>query len=256
MIRPSLPALLILLIVSTTARSDWKFNPAEEVSSGPGIRCLRVTASDTATGAEAKLALALCETTKVKVRVIDRPNGTESTLAEAMEQEQCLAGINGGYFDPDYAPVGLLISDGRVVAPLRRARLLSGVLSVVNGRAKLQRTAEFSTKSRPSQALQCGPFLVDHGTSVGGLEDSRSARRSFVGTGTGNRLAIGVCSAVSLAQLSRVLAAGRIAGDFKIDRALNLDGGSSTAFWCKRPDGTPFSIPEQKTVRDFVGISR
>jgi len=49
------------------------------------------------------------------------------------------------------------------------------------------------------------------------------------------------------------LTIGKIADDFRIERAMNLDGGSSSAFWFK--DGAaPFSISEQKTVRDFVGV--
>jgi len=213
-----------------------------------------MTAADQPTGAQAKLSLALRDNGKAKLRVIDRPNG-DSSLADVMEEAGCVAGVNGGYFDPDDAPVGLLISDGRTISPLRRARLLSGVLTFVNERARIQRTAEFSAKSKISQAVQCGPFLVDHGTSIRGLEDTRRARRTFAAIG-GNRFAIGVCSAVSLAQLSRILSSGNIGADFKIDRALNLDGGSSTGFWCKRSDGSVFSIPEQKTVRDFVGVSR
>ena len=35
---------------------------------------------------------------------------------------------------------------------------------------------------------------------------------------------------------------------------LNLDGGSSSAFWFRRGSGAPFAIPEEKAVRDFVGI--
>jgi len=42
--------------------------------------------------------------------------------------------------------------------------------------------------------------------------------------------------------------------DLKIQRALNLDGGSSSAFWFARANGSAFSIREQKPVRDFVGV--
>jgi uncharacterized protein YigE (DUF2233 family) len=170
-----------------------------------------------------------------------------------MSKQGCLAGVNGAYFDPDNKPVGLLISDARLIAPLRKARLLSGVLSVAKGQVRLQRVSEFSMKGRITQALQCGPFLVDHGRSVAGLDNSRSARRTFVAVGGANEIALGSCSSVSLAQLSRILASGKIGGDLKIDRALNLDGGSSSAFWFGGGD-EPFSIPEQKTVRDFVGV--
>ena len=51
-----------------------------------------------------------------------------------------------------------------------------------------------------------------------------------------------------------MLATTSFADDLKIQRALNLDGGSSTAFWFARENGTTFSIPEWKPVRDFVGV--
>jgi hypothetical protein len=54
--------------------------------------------------------------------------------------------------------------------------------------------------------------------------------------------------------LAKILATTQFAGDSKIERALNLDGGSSSAFWFARENGSAFSIPEQKTVRDFVAI--
>ena len=60
-----------------------------------------------------------------------------------MPRENCLAGVNGGYFDPENNPVGLVISDGKVVAPLRKASLLSGVMVALNGRIQLLRAAEY-----------------------------------------------------------------------------------------------------------------
>jgi hypothetical protein len=35
---------------------------------------------------------------------------------------------------------------------------------------------------------------------------------------------------------------------------MNLDGGSSSAFWFAREDGDAFSIAGRKPVRDFVAI--
>jgi phosphodiester glycosidase len=86
------------------------------------------------------------------------------------------------------------------------------------------------------------------------LNDSNLARRTFAATTNGNRALLGVCSQVSLAKLSKVLATTSLAEDLTIERALNLDGGSSSGFWFARENGGAFSIPEQKPVRDFVGI--
>jgi exopolysaccharide biosynthesis protein len=53
--------------------------------------------------------------------------------------------------------------------------------------------------------------------------------------------------------MGEILATARLTPDLKVQRALNLDGGSSSAFWFAGERGL-FSIPEQKTVRDFVVI--
>ncbi|MGZ5021765.1 MAG: phosphodiester glycosidase family protein, partial [Chthoniobacterales bacterium] len=184
------------------------------------------------------------------LRVIDDSTVNHS-LGEIMQRENCIAGTNGGYFDPDYAPVGLLVSQGRTIAPLRKARLLSGVVSVANARVQIQRSAEFSAKTKASAARQCGPFLVDRGRAIAGLDNTRAARRTFVAT-SGDRVALGYCSHVTLAQLADLLASP-ILGDSRIERALNLDGGSSSGFWFAGENGI-FSIREQKTVRDYMAV--
>jgi uncharacterized protein YigE (DUF2233 family) len=247
--------LLFILLTAASAlqaKGDWRTSSTDDGTTKFG-RHVRVMAKETDSNERAELHLAIFDARKTSVRVIDQPNEPRSDLASVMARENCLAGANGGYFDPEYKPVGLLISDGRTIAPFRRAKLLSGVLSVANGRVRLQRVSEFSTKAKISEAVQCGPFLVDHARPVTGLDDSASARRTFVAIGSENAIALGYCSSLSLAQLSHVLTSGKITKDLKIDRALNLDGGSSSAF-CFRDGDEPFLIPERKTVRDFVGV--
>ncbi len=204
------------------------------------------------TSESATLDLALFSTKSATVGVLDNPTGNDD-LAATMRRERCLAGVNGGYFDPEHKPVGLVISDGKLIAPLRKARLLSGVMAVANGRLQLLRTPEYSPKRKSTAALQCGPFLVDRGQPVPGLNETRPARRTFIITGGADRAALGFCSAVTLAELGRILATPEVVPDLKVLRALNLDGGSSSAFWFAGEQG-PFSISERKTVRNFVAV--
>ena len=96
-------------------------------------------------------------------------------------------------------------------------------------------------------------MIVDLGNRVHGLEATHLARRTFAAVAAGDRAALGFCSNVTLADLSKILTT-QLAADFKIQRALNLDGGSSSAFWFKRRDGSAFSVSEEKDVRDFAGI--
>jgi uncharacterized protein YigE (DUF2233 family) len=174
-------------------------------------------------------------------------------LEEIMGRGNFLAAVNGGYFDPNYKPIGLLVVDGAIIAPLQKARLLSGVLSASAKKVQISRVAEFSLVQKPDAAVESGPMIVDLGKSVRGLESTRAARRTFAAVGAGDKAALGFCSDVTLADLSNILATV-LTHDFKIQRALNLDGGSSSAFWFKRANGTAFSIAEEKPVRDFVAI--
>ena len=245
-------ALAFALVASTHA--EWIVTSSQtERGAAAGLEHRRIVLSDSDTGERATLDAAIFSTSSATVRVIDNPAG-EDDLARVMQREHCLAGVNGGYFDPANAPVGLLIGDGKLIAPLRKAKLLSGVMVVANGRLQLLRTAEYSSKRKAIAALQCGPFLVDRAQPVPGLNDIRGARRTFILTDGSDRAALGFCSEVTLAQLGKILATRGLAPDLKVQRALNLDGGSSSAFWFAG-ERSPFSISEQKTVRDFVAVA-
>jgi uncharacterized protein YigE (DUF2233 family) len=240
-------AAFFALILSSAAQAQWSIvSTQSEFSAGPRVEHRHVVVRSE-TGDEATLECAVFSAKTATLRVIDEPTVNHS-LGEIMRRENCLAGTNGGYFDPEFAPVGLSISDGRLVRPLQKAKLLSGVVSASDGRVVIQRTSEFSMKSKPKTARQCGPFLVDVGKPIAGLNNDREARRTFVAAAV-DRAMLGFCSAVTLAQLAEILSSP----EFKISRALNLDGGSSSAFWFAGENGA-FSIREQKSVRDYLAI--
>ncbi len=243
--------LALVFLGSPTSNAQWNVTNLERVAgSEDRIEYRRYSLGEEKSGDDTEIQLALFSTKRATLRVIDEPELNRS-LADVMKSENFLAGVNGGYFDPEGAPVGLLRSGGKAIAPFRRAKLLSGVLLAKPGRVRLLRASEFSSKSQWPEALQCGPFLVDHGKPVAGLNDTRRARRTFVLLTTDQRAAIGSSGSLTLAQLAEVVAA---LGDLKIDRALNLDGGSSSAFWC-RTDQRTVSLPGIKSVRDFVVVA-
>lgn len=188
----------------------------------------------------------------VALRIFDNPSGSLD-LAVAMERNHCLAGVNGGYFDPAFLPMGLRIQNAKVVRQIRRARLLTGILAYAPGSFKILRVNEYSPRTKTVAALQCGPLLVDGGRPVPGLEATRSARRTFAIVAPGT-FGLGTCSDVSLAGAAAIFSSLKLNDGGRATRALNLDGGSSTAFWFKRGDGSILSHSEVKTVRDFVGI--
>jgi uncharacterized protein YigE (DUF2233 family) len=250
--KTTLSTAALTLLLALGAQAAWTVSSSEtERATAPGVEHRHVVVANSG-GYEATVEIALFSPKTVNVRVVDNPNSDE--LASVMRSLHGLAGVNGGYFDPQNAPVGLLISEGKLIAPFRKAKLLSGVVVVTRNRVELLRSAEYSPRKNASAALQCGPFLVDGGAAIPGLNNTRPARRTFFFTSGTDRAGLGFCSSVTLAELGEILATARLAGDLKVQRAVNFDGGSSSAFWFAGKDGA-FSIAEQKTVRNFVVIA-
>ena len=247
------PVALLLGFVSVAAAQWTQISSQSEPSPAKGIEHRYLVVEDSNSGERASLELAIFSTKSCRLRVVDRASEPRVDLEDVMARGNFLAGVNGGYFDPDYRPIGLLIVDGTMIAPLQKARLLSGVLTASAKKIQISRIAEFSLAQKPDAAIESGPMIVDLGKSVRGLEANKIARRTFAAVTAGDKAAIGFCSDVTLADLSNILAMVVIP-DFKIQRALNLDGGSSSAFWFKRRNGSAFSISEQKPVRDFVAV--
>ncbi len=246
--------LVFLAFALAEARGDWTVRERErDAGTNEAVTRFAIKLEETASRETVQLQLAVFDSAKATLRVFDQPDEPRGSLAAAMRAGDFLAGVNGGYFDPEHAAVGLLISDGRVVQAKQKARLLSGVVSVVSGRLQIQRAAAYAPKGKPSAARQCGPFLVERGRVVAGLNDTRGARRTFVLVGEKGRAAIGYASSVTLAELGALLATPALAPELNVQSALNLDGGSSSGFWFAGAEGA-FSIREQKTVRDFIGI--
>ncbi len=246
--------LLAFLALAGLARAEWTVVSSEKQSSpNEKVEHWTTAVEDPASGARATFHLAVFDSRAATLRVVDQPAAPRRDLAETMEETKALAGVNGGYFDPDDAPLGLSVSEGRTISPLRKAKLLTGVLTATATRVDIVRTSRFAMSSKIKSARQCGPLLVERSAPIRGLNATRPARRTFAAVDGSGRTALGVSSALSLAQLGQVLAQTSPAGKMKIVRALNLDGGSSSAFWFAGSKDA-FSLRELKTVRDFIAI--
>ena len=241
------------LALAATAQADWTILSTASEPGRYGLVHRHVVLENPVGSERITVDLAIFSTKSCTLRVLQNEGGSDS-LGEMMRREKCLAGVNGGYFNENFAPLGLRIANGQMIAPLQRARLITGVLVASPRGVQIVRSREFSRRLGVSAAIQCGPFLVDRGQPISGLNDSHLARRTFAATTSSSRALVGVCSEVSLAELAKMLATTSLAEDLKIGRALNLDGGSSSALWFARENGSAFSISEQKSVRDFVGI--
>lgn len=182
------------------------------------------------------------------LRMLDDPAGRYD-LPGILKANGCVAGVNGGYFQPNGRPAGLMVAEGRRIEPSSPDRMLTGVVAAWPGRFSLLRVGEY--KAPAVEARQCGPYLVDGGHVVEGLEETRLARRTAIlsdGHGAGALL---TCDPLPLASFAELLTTPGLVPGLTVSRALNLDGGPSTTFYTAKPH---LYRPRFAGVRDYVGL--
>ena len=222
--------VLALFAMIAPLRAGWSFSDADAMPAPAGLEFLRCTASDGARSVE--LHIVAFRAKSHTFAVMDNPDGAYD-LGSASAKRGALAAVNGGYFHPDRTPLGLVVRQGATLHPLERAKLLSGLVIVKKERIALVRRAEFRASVDVREALQAGPFLVDAGRPVAGLNDTRRAARTVVFAADAGIFGVLICKSATLAETARMLATPGAFPGRKITRALNLDGGSSTALWVK-----------------------
>jgi len=244
---------LLLTLMPTVASAQWKvISQSKPVPLGHGAWQVNKSIGGVA---EAEMNLIFFDANGCTWRVCDQPaKGNADDLASAMRKAGALAGGNGGYFTPEFAPLGLQIAQGKRVGVMQRSSLLGGVLVVRKGRPALIWRDEYKEQAGTTDLLQAGPRLVSAGKPIAGLEAVARRARTFVLTDGAGHWALGTCRSVTLRQMSDILTTAGIIAELKVDRALNMDGGRSTGLWWKDTGGAEHYEREYSVVRNFIAI--
>lgn len=233
--------------------SAWEIDAARDLGTLPGggqVREIEVSAG----GRTARITAILFSARAYDLRVVDSPAPGQTKLSSVLAQAGCVAGVNGGYFHPDFRPVGLAVSDGKQVHPFETAKLLSGILAVRGSRIEIVRSSRFQNAGDVRQAIQAGPMLVDSGDVPAGLNAERAARRTVAATDGRGQWGLLYITSVTLAEAAKILTIPELLGPWNVAQALNLDGGSSSGLWAE-VSPQPLVRPELGHVRNYIGIS-
>lgn len=163
------------------------------------------------------------------LKVVDQKGGPGSLYGDAREAARAvdgIAAINGGFFTPEGAPVGLAITGGERRGSFNSSSsigsgILDGARVTIANRDRYQPSSEL---------LQSGPRLVWQGERLVGLSSGNPRPRSFLLWDGGEHFALGFADSASLQGLSQTLQSQPFSG-FTINYALNLDGGTSCDLW-------------------------
>jgi len=169
---------------------------------------------------------------KVKIKVLKSSfYGEKTQFAEGLAGKSgAFCVINGGFFDENYDPIGVLMSNGKILQFLPTVGN-SSVFCVKNGIPKIIHRADFSYNG-VTEALQSGPRLIYDGKNtigVVGLNDI--SRRSGIGLDYDNNVVIyatdTIFDGLSFNELRSILKRSGI----NLKTVLNLDGGRSTQLY-------------------------
>lgn len=244
-------AAVLFCLTAPAAQAQWAVTASRSLGfPRPGLEIIE---SECKNGdSTARVTAIVFREKAFTLRVVDSPSPGSAILENTLRHAGVPAGVNGGYFHPDFTPIGLVVSEGKTIHPYEKAKLLSGIVgSDSQGRITIRRSSDYLRK-QPSfrEAIQCGPMLVEGGKPVAGLNATRIARRTAAATGSEGRAALAYITSVSLEDAAQILALPHLFGSWAPHTALNLDGGTSSGLWAD----TVVSLPEIKRVRNFLGV--
>jgi uncharacterized protein YigE (DUF2233 family) len=245
--------LAALLAFAGNTRADWEvLSTAILGTPAEGVSVIETNLERNTTEDSARLFAIIFDNRSHTLSVVDSPKPGKSRLSTTLESRQAIGGVNGGYFEPDFKPVGLVVAEGKTRQKFKTAKILTGIVATSpNGGVSIFRSNRFDPEPGAySAAIQCGPMLLEDSAPLEGLNSQKIARRTAVATGPGQRCALIYLTSVTLADAAEILALPKILGAWAPTTALNLDGGSSSTLWARNI----ISLPEIKRVRNFLEV--
>lgn len=204
----------------------------------------------------AEVSVVIFDSQRCTLRVLDQPapQAGGTVIAPLLRSAGAIAGVNAGFFHPDFSPLGLMIADGRKTGQFASTSLISGSVVLIAHEPYLVWNREFLGETGVTQLVQAGPRLIDAGHPLPSLNRTKNATRTFIAT-DGKRLwAIGTARSTTLAGLAELLASPEMLPGLRVQRALNLDGGRSSALYVRKADGSEITRPGWSTVRNYLAV--
>lgn len=145
--------------------------------------------------------------------------------------------INGGFFSPDYQPLGLRIQQGVIRSPLKDTSWW-GVFYIKDHHPHIVSQRQYPATLHPEFAIQAGPRLIVNG-SIPTLKEGYAERSALCITKT-HEIVIAITEQAPLttAQFARILQRPSHQNGIGCYQALNLDGGSSSQLFAELPGFT------------------
>lgn len=236
----------LLVALAAPAADTWWQEPS------PGLHYRRVDLAPPGTSRRIGVHVFRFSLDGFELRVLPAPGDGGATVAELARGSGALVAVNGGFFTHAFAPLGLLVSEGRALSPLRHADW--GVFYVARGEAGLVHRRHWRPLPGLEFAVESGPRLVADGRPL--TFKPQSARRTALGIlPDGRVLLVATDGPLLTSELAALFARPSSEGGLGCRYALNLDGGSSTQLWFG-DESRGIAIPAVAPVANAVALFR
>lgn len=164
-------------------------------------------------------------------------NLAEKNIATQLRQEkQCEFLVNAGFYTKDNKPIGLFVQNSEVIRNEVSSSLFDGFITIND--LRIPRITREYPRDTIIYGLQTGPFLVENGKLTAlKIKNDREARRMVALVDGQNKLYFAafydknsLFRGPLLAELPDIVLAEAKNRNIEIADAINLDGGSASAF--------------------------
>jgi len=168
----------------------------------------------------------------LRIGLTKNADGGNKTLQQLMREENAIIAVNGGFFSPDDKPLGLLVSQGKLLNSLRPTSWW-GIFSIHGTQAQITARKDYQFDATTDFAIQAGPRLVvnEQIPNIASNVDYRTA----LGITKDGRVIIAVTENLMLTtqELAEIMRRPENMGGLGCVNALNLDGGHSTQMYTR-----------------------
>lgn len=193
--------------------------------------------------ADKNILIARFDPSAIQLGIVENDPQNPKSIQTIHEESNSLLSFNGSFFSPEFEPLGLLISNGKLLAPLNKSDLMNTVFTVnTKGLPEIFTYEEFlENESRllPELdfAIQSGPLLLDaRGKNIADHQNNIKAGRTAIGLDKDSNVVILMMrqslldrdNALTLHEFAEMATSDNQLSDLGLHSLVNLDGGNSS----------------------------
>jgi uncharacterized protein YigE (DUF2233 family) len=188
-----------------------------------------------------------------QLQIVDMQMGRD--LLSAAKSAGATMAINGGFFDPEFKPLGLAISEHKVLSKFTKTP--GGVLTVSSAQARLYDAEDYDGSAlAPEFAIQCLPRLVVHNAVNLHRETGKRAERTALCIRDSGRTLEGVYArGKEETAHPTLLEFAAYLQSTGCEDALNLDGGPSSGIVAREDSQLLYENP-MGVIRHAVVVTQ